>query len=56
MSGQAYISHTKVNEQYVLRVVTGQTHIQKHHVEKLWILIRQFADEYKTIDSKKRFL
>jgi aromatic-L-amino-acid decarboxylase len=46
MSGQAYITHTKINEQYVLRVVTGQTHIQKHHVEKLWKLIRQFAHEY----------
>ena len=40
-SGQAYITHTKVNDQYVLRVVTGQTHIQKHHVEKLWKLIQQ---------------
>jgi aromatic-L-amino-acid decarboxylase len=42
-SGQAYITHTKVNDQYVLRVVTGQTHIQKHHVEKLWKLIQQVA-------------
>ena len=42
-SGQAYITHTKVNDQYVLRVVTGQTHIQKHHVEKLWKLIQQAA-------------
>jgi|TARA_B110000093_G_scaffold159435_1_gene179209 aromatic-L-amino-acid decarboxylase len=42
-SGQAYITHTKVNDQYVLRVVTGQTHIQKHHVEKLWKLIQQIA-------------
>ena len=53
MSGQAYITHTKVNEKYVLRVVTGQTHIQKHHVENLWKLIRQFADEYETLDPKK---
>jgi aromatic-L-amino-acid decarboxylase len=42
-SGQAYITHTKVNDQYVLRVVTGQTHIQKHHVENLWKLIQQVA-------------
>ena len=42
-SGKAYITHTKVNHQYVLRVVTGQTHIQKHHVEKLWELIQQIA-------------
>ena len=42
-SGQAYITHTKVNDQYVLRVVTGQTHIQKHHVEKVWKLIQQVA-------------
>jgi aromatic-L-amino-acid decarboxylase len=42
-SGKAYITHTKVNHQYVLRVVTGQTHVQKHHVEKLWKLIQQIA-------------
>jgi aromatic-L-amino-acid decarboxylase len=42
-SGKAYITHTKVNHQYVLRVVTGQTHIQRHHVEKLWKLIQQIA-------------
>ena len=32
-----------LNDQYVLRIVTGQTHIQKHHVEKLWKLIQQVA-------------
>jgi aromatic-L-amino-acid decarboxylase len=42
-SGKAYITHTKVNHQYALRVVTGQTHVQKHHVEKLWKLIQQIA-------------
>ncbi|MAJ50997.1 MAG: aspartate aminotransferase family protein [Flammeovirgaceae bacterium] len=42
-SGKAYITHTKVNDQYVLRVVTGQTHIKKYHVEKLWELIQQVA-------------
>ena len=42
-SGKAYITHTKVNHQYALRVVTGQTNIQKHHVEKLWKLIQQIA-------------
>ena len=54
MSGH-YITHTKINQRYVLRVVTGQTHIQKHHVEKLWKLIRQFAHEYKTKGPKNDF-
>ena len=55
MSGQAYITHTKINQRYVLRAVTGQTHIQKHHVEKLWKLIQQFAHEYETKGPKNDF-
>ncbi len=38
-SGEAYITHTKVGEAYALRVVLGQTYLQRRHVEKVWELI-----------------
>ncbi len=38
-SGEAYITHTKVNSKYVIRIVTGQTYLEKRHVEKVWSLV-----------------
>ena len=38
-SGEAYITHTKVHDKYVIRIVTGQTYLEKRHVEKMWNLI-----------------
>ncbi|NQW27336.1 MAG: aspartate aminotransferase family protein [Flammeovirgaceae bacterium] len=40
-SGKAYITHTKVNNRYVLRVVTGQTNVKIQHIEKLWAMIQE---------------
>ncbi|MEO9964907.1 MAG: pyridoxal-dependent decarboxylase [Reichenbachiella sp.] len=42
-SGEAYLSHTKVNGKYSLRMVIGQTYVQKKHIEKVWNLIQQKA-------------
>ncbi len=38
-SGQAYLSHTKIRENYILRVAIGQTHVSHKHVHALWKLI-----------------
>lgn len=42
-SGEAYLTHTKVNGKYTLRMVIGQTYVQKHHIEKTWQLIQKKA-------------
>lgn len=42
-SGQIYLTHTKIGESYVLRMVIGQTYVQQHHIDKAWALIRKFA-------------
>jgi aromatic-L-amino-acid decarboxylase len=34
--GKIYISHTKINDNYVLRFVFGQTYLEKRHVDKTY--------------------
>ncbi|MEP2023782.1 MAG: pyridoxal-dependent decarboxylase [Reichenbachiella sp.] len=43
-SGKAYLTHTKIKGKYALRMVIGQTYVQKHHVEKAWTLIQSKAN------------
>jgi aromatic-L-amino-acid/L-tryptophan decarboxylase len=47
-SGKLYLSHTVLNEQYILRFCVGQTHTEERHVRAAWELIadaaRDFAD------------
>ncbi len=38
-SGEAFLSHTKLNDRYVVRVNVGQTHTEQRHVDHLWELI-----------------
>ncbi len=38
-SGKAYLSHTKVNGKYAIRLVAGQTNVEMEHVEKVWGLV-----------------
>ena len=40
-SGQAYISHTKLNGRTVLRVSIGSIHAEDRHVEKVWRLLTE---------------
>ncbi|OWY24479.1 aminotransferase class V-fold PLP-dependent enzyme [Sphingobacteriales bacterium UPWRP_1] len=42
-SGKMYLSHTKLNGLYTLRMVTGQTNVEKKHVESAWKLIQTHA-------------
>jgi aromatic-L-amino-acid/L-tryptophan decarboxylase len=44
-TGKIYLTHTILNGQYTLRMVTGQTNVTLEHVEKAWELIRQKAEE-----------
>jgi aromatic-L-amino-acid decarboxylase len=45
-TGKLYISHTKLDGCYTLRMVTGQTHVTLSHVENAWKLI---LEKSKTI-------
>ncbi|NLN31836.1 MAG: aspartate aminotransferase family protein, partial [Bacteroidales bacterium] len=47
-SGKIYLSHTIVNGDYALRMVTGQTDLTYAHVEKAWELIKTTAREITT--------
>lgn len=42
-SGKAYLTHTKVEDKYTIRMVMGQTYLQKKHAEKSWNIIREAA-------------
>jgi aromatic-L-amino-acid decarboxylase len=42
-SGQAYLSHTRVNGRYALRVAIGGTFTERRHVESLWALLQRLA-------------
>jgi aromatic-L-amino-acid decarboxylase len=34
-----YITHTKLNEKFALRLVAGQTNLQERHMEEAWAII-----------------
>jgi len=42
-SGKIYLTHTKLNGIYTLRMVTAQTNVTLDHVEKAWYQIRETA-------------
>lgn len=42
-SGEAYLSHTRIRNKYVIRVVIGQTYVKKHHVNSLLSILLKFS-------------
>ena len=42
-SGKIYLTHTKLNGRFVLRMAIGQTETEQEHVERAWDLIRELA-------------
>lgn len=38
-SGKAYVTHTRLNGRYAIRLVVGQTHTELRHVENAWSLL-----------------
>jgi aromatic-L-amino-acid decarboxylase len=51
-SGKAYLSHTRLSGNYVLRMVVAQTKVELRHVDAAWKLIRQKAGQI-AIDNDK---
>jgi aromatic-L-amino-acid decarboxylase len=44
-SGNIYLTHTTLNNKYVLRFCVGQTHTEEHHVYQAWRQIQETAKE-----------
>ncbi len=44
-TGNMFITHTKLSDQYVLRMSIGQTNTEEKHVANAWSLIQQAAAE-----------
>jgi aromatic-L-amino-acid decarboxylase len=42
-SGEAYLSHTKLNGKYVLRLAIGNIRTEERHVARAWELLREAA-------------
>lgn len=42
-SGHLYLTHTKLNRQYVIRICIGQTNVERRHVQESWVLIQEAA-------------
>jgi aromatic-L-amino-acid decarboxylase len=42
-SGRAYLSHTKLNGRYVLRLAIGNMRTEPRHVSEAWRLLREAA-------------
>jgi len=42
-SGDLYLTHTKLNNQYVLRLCVGQTYTTADHVQRAWAKIQEMA-------------
>jgi aromatic-L-amino-acid decarboxylase len=42
-SGKMYLTHTKLDGRFVLRMAIGQSETEQEHVERAWDLIREFA-------------
>jgi len=42
-TGKLFLTHTKLNGRFTLRLVIGQTEVQQHHVDKAWALIEHQA-------------
>jgi aromatic-L-amino-acid decarboxylase len=41
-SGAMFLTHTKLDDKFTLRMSIGQTNTRREHVEKAWALIRSF--------------
>jgi len=47
-SGKLFLTHTKLDGKYTIRMVIGNTNVEKRHVEQAWKLIQQKASQLVT--------
>ena len=48
-TGKLYMTHTKLDGKYTLRLVTGQTYTQKKHVDNAWLLIQEESQKLSSL-------
>jgi aromatic-L-amino-acid decarboxylase len=48
-SGNLYLTHTTLKNQYVLRFCVGQAHTEEHHVQQAWQKIKDTAAELENL-------
>jgi len=48
-SGKAYITHTKLDGKYIIRLVIGQTYVTQKNVDRTWGVITKFTEELNSI-------
>ena len=44
-SGDLYLTHTKLNDRFTLRLCVGQTNTEARHVERAWKRIQEEATQ-----------
>lgn len=42
-SGEAYLSHTKLNDKFTLRLSVGSIRVEERHLKKVWSLLNEFC-------------
>ena len=50
-SGRAYLSHTRVNGRFVIRLAIGNLRTERQHVREAWNLLRDAASELAASES-----
>jgi aromatic-L-amino-acid/L-tryptophan decarboxylase len=50
-SGDLYLTHTKLDDRFTLRLSVGQTHTELRHVERAWRRIREEAADWERSQS-----
>ena len=50
-SGKAYLTHTKLNKKFVIRMSIGQTYTEMKHVKKVWVLLNRVACEINSQEN-----
>ena len=42
-SGKVFMTHTKILDKFTIRLVAGQTYVEKRHIEQAWDLLQEAA-------------
>jgi aromatic-L-amino-acid decarboxylase len=42
-SGKVFMTHTKIRDKFTIRLVAGQTYVEKRHIEHAWDLLQEAA-------------
>lgn len=52
-SGEAFLTHTKIGDDYVIRMVLGQTYVEQENVERTQQLIQRMVEDSKQVSGSK---